>query len=54
MFVFHTRYLETLAAAGEGDRIRAAEARGAEYGAWEAAEYALAGAWPANGGARRP
>jgi hypothetical protein len=43
MFVFHLRYLDELAARGEGDRIRAAEARGAEYGAGEAAEYALAG-----------
>ncbi|MET0829306.1 MAG: DUF4062 domain-containing protein [Microbacterium sp.] len=44
VFVFHTRYLDALAAKGEGDRIRAAEARGAEYGAQEAAEFALAGA----------
>ena len=43
MFVFHLRYLDELASRGEGDRIRAAEARGAEYGAGEAAQYALAG-----------
>ena len=54
MFVFHLRYLDELSSRGEGDRIRAAEARGAEYGAREAAEYALAGmrspaAAPADG-----
>ncbi|WP_175525188.1 DUF4062 domain-containing protein [Microbacterium sp. cf046] len=48
VFVFHTRYLEALAAQGERERIRAAEARGAEYGAREAAEYALAGAAPST------
>jgi len=44
VFVFHTRYLDALAGQGDGDRISAAEARGAEYGAHEAADYALAGA----------
>jgi hypothetical protein len=44
VFVFHTRYLDALAATGQTDVILAAEARGAEYGAREAAEYALAGA----------
>jgi predicted ATPase len=44
IFVFHTRYLDELASTGEDvrERIRAAEARGAEYGAREAAEYAVA------------
>lgn len=43
-FVFHTTYIDALAAQGEASRIRDAEARGREYGAREAAEYALAGA----------
>ena len=49
VFVFHTRYLAELADTGDDvrDRIRDAEARGAEYGPREAAEYAVAGADPA-------
>ena len=43
LFVFHERYLEVLAAQGARHRIEVAERRGAEYGAREAAEYALAG-----------
>lgn len=48
-FVFHTRYLQALCDQGAADRIREAEIRGADYGAQEAAEYALAAA----GGSRR-
>ena len=43
-FVFHDRYLQALAEKGAGERIEAAQRRGAEYGAAEAGEYALAGA----------
>jgi predicted ATPase len=51
-FVYHTRYVDALVAdahdpaqaAAIAERLRAAEERGAEYGAYEAAEYALAGA----------
>ena len=53
-FVFHTRYLQEIAASPEGDRLRAAEARGAEYGAREAAEYALAGRLSAGEPSGRP
>ncbi|WP_243075590.1 DUF4062 domain-containing protein [Microbacterium sp. SS28] len=51
-FVYHTRYVDALVTAADDDpveaaeigaRLRAAEARGAEYGAFEAADYALAG-----------
>lgn len=42
-FVFHTRYLDELAARAGEDRLRAAEERGREYGAFEAADYALTG-----------
>ncbi|HWM15127.1 MAG TPA: DUF4062 domain-containing protein [Microbacterium sp.] len=40
-FVFHKGYLDALGAQGESARIAAAEVRGAEYGAHEAAQYAL-------------
>ncbi|MET4098907.1 putative ATPase [Agrococcus sp. UYP10] len=42
-FVFHTRYLDELASRGDAERLRAAEQRGRDYGAFEAAEYALTG-----------
>ena len=50
-FVYHTRYVDALVTAAPDParaaeiaaRLRAAEARGAEYGAYEAAEYALTG-----------
>lgn len=42
-FVFHTGYLDALAARGHAERLRAAEARGREYGAFEAAAYAITG-----------
>ncbi|UOW01561.1 DUF4062 domain-containing protein [Agrococcus sp. SCSIO52902] len=42
-FVFHTRYLDELAERGDAARLRAAEERGRDYGAVEAAEYALTG-----------
>ncbi|WP_177220276.1 ATP-binding protein [Agrococcus baldri] len=42
-FVFHTRYLAELAERVDPDRLRVAEKRGREYGAFEAADYALTG-----------
>lgn len=42
-FVFHPRYLAALAERADAARLRAAEERGRDYGALEAAAYALAG-----------
>ncbi|MBO1770021.1 DUF4062 domain-containing protein [Agrococcus sp. TF02-05] len=42
-FVFHTRYLDALAERSDAAALRAAEERGREYGALEAAAFALAG-----------
>ena len=42
-FVFHPRYLAALAERADPGRLRAAEERGRDCGALEAAEYPLAG-----------
>ena len=43
VFVFHTGYLDALATGPDAGRFAAALERGREYGAMEAAEYALTG-----------